>query len=271
MKFIPKELKETADISRGKTGFRGWVRNAVVAVLTLGLLYLGIGVVTDLIVVNISEETEAQWFAWTIHETAEVDSEEFQRGRRIFQLLITSSELRPLPYQLFLMDIPQPNAVAVPGGGVGVTGALLQEVTSEIGLATVLAHELGHQQHRHGLKRFGRALLWRMLVNVALADADISGLEVALTATEASYSRDQEREADIFGMKLVHEVYGDTEGALEFFELVQREYDQGNSRWTGLLSSHPLTAERIAYLKRLQQQLREKTRELTNFHPPVSP
>ena len=76
MKFIPKELKETADISRGKTGFRGWVRNAVVAVLTLGLLYLGIGVVTDLIVVNISEETEAQWFAWTIHETAEVDSEE---------------------------------------------------------------------------------------------------------------------------------------------------------------------------------------------------
>ena len=144
-----------------------------------------------------------------------------------------------------------------------MTRALLQEVKSETGLATVLAHELGHQAHRHGLKRFGRVLLWRMLLNFALADVDISGLEIALSATEASYSRDQEREADVFGMRLVHEVYGDTQGALEIFELVQREHEQGDAQWTGLLTSHPLTAERIAYLKRLQQQLRDTSNNAT--------
>lgn len=256
MKFVPKELKETVDISRGKIGLRGWVKNAVVAVLTLGVLYLGIGVVTNLILAILPDKTEARWFARMIAEAPKEDGHEFRHAQRVFQHLTASSDLRPLPYQLFVLDSSHPNAVAVPGGGVGVTRGLLREVRSEIGLATVLAHELGHQQYRHGLKRLGRALLWRMLLSFALGGVDTSGLEVVLKVTEAGYSREQEREADVFALKLVHDIYGDTQGALEFFELVQREYEQGNARWTGLLSSHPLTAERIVYLKQIQQQLR---------------
>jgi beta-barrel assembly-enhancing protease len=256
VKFVPRELKETADISRGKLGFKGWVTNAVVAVVTLGVLYLGIGVVTNIIVAILPDEIEARWFAGMIAKAEKENSPEFVRAQSVFRKLSASSELRALPYQIFIVEIPQPNAVAVPGGGVGVTRSLLREVKSEIGLATVLAHELGHQQHRHGLKRFGRALLWRAILSFALGAVDVSGVEVVLKITEAGYSREQEREADIFGLKLVHNVYGDTQGALEFFELVQREYEKGSARWMALLSTHPLTAERIVYLKQIQEQLR---------------
>ncbi len=262
MKFTPKELKETADISRGRFDFKRWVKRAAAGLLAVTLLYIGIGVVTDLIVVNISEETEARWFGRAIPETNEESSEEFQRAQRIFEQLITSVHLRPLPYRLYLWEFSEPNAVAVPGGGVGVTSALLQKVKSEVGLATVLAHELGHHEYRHGLKSGGRALLWQILLSLAMAESDFSGSDVALRVTETSYSRDQEREADRFALQLVHEVYGDTKGALEFFELVQRESDEGDSPWVGLLSSHPLTAERIAYLKKLQRQLRHTSWEV---------
>lgn len=255
MKFVPKELKETADISRGKLGFKGWGKNAVVAVLTLGALYLGIGVVTNVIVAVLPDDIEARLFAGMLATSAKEDSQEGLHAKSVLRKLSASSALRSLPYELFIIESPQPNALAVPGGGVGVTRSLLREVRSEIGLATVLAHELGHQQHRHGLKRFGRAFLWRMILGFALGAVDTSGLEVVLQITEAGYSREQEREADIFALKLVDSVYGDTKGALEFFELVQRDYEKGSARWTGLLSTHPLTAERIVYMKKIQEQL----------------
>ncbi len=256
MKFVPKELKETADISRGKLGFKGWVKNAAVAVLTLAALYLGIALVTNVIVAVLPDDIEARWFAGMLATAAKEESQEGLHAKSVLRKLSSSSGLRSLPYELFILESSQPNAVAVPGGGVGVTRSLLREVKSEIGLATVLAHELGHQQHRHGLKRLGRAFLWRLILSFVLGAVDTSGLEVVLKITDAGYSREQEREADIFGLKLVHSVYGDTKGALEFFELVQREYEQGSARWTGLLSTHPLTSERIAYLQQIQEQLK---------------
>lgn len=256
MKYVPKELKETADISRGKLGFKGWVKNAVAAVVTLAVLYIGIGLATDVIVEILPDRFEASMFSGMRTKAEKDDSAEFRRAKSIFQKLSASAELRALPYELFIVDIQQPNAVAVPGGGVGVTRSLLREVKSEIGLATVLAHELGHQQHRHGLKRLGRALLWRAILSFALGPVDVSGLEIALRLTEAGYSREQEREADIFSLKLVHNIYDDTDGALEFFELVQREYEKGSARWVAFFSTHPLTAERIVYLKQIQDQLR---------------
>ena len=258
MRFVAKELKDTADISRGKLGFKGWVKNAAVAVLTLGALYLGIGIITNVIVATLPDELEARWFAKAMAMGETDDSEEFHRAESILRKLSASSDLRSLPYKLFMVETQQPNAVAVPGGGVGVTLGLLREVKSEIGLATVLAHELGHQQHRHGMKRLGRTLLWRMILSFAMGAVSTSGLEAGFMITEAGYSRDQEREADVFGLKLVHSVYGDTRGALEFFELVQREQEHGSARWTRLLSTHPLTAERIAYLKQIQEQLQVK-------------
>ena len=151
--------------------------------------------------------------------------------------------------------MPDPNAFALPGGGVGVTRGLLEKVESETGMAMVLAHELGHHAGRHSLKRIGRTLVWNTLLNVVLGGVDLSALELGLWLSESGYGREQERNADQFGMKLVHKIYGHTQGALEFFELVQTESGQDDSEWLAFTSTHPLTTERISYLKDLQQHL----------------
>ena len=221
--------------------FREWLKTALGGVLVLALVYVGIGVVTDIIVANISEETEARWFGWTTEAMEKDDSPQFHRAHRIFTHLIETSTLRPLPFHLFLIQMDSPNAVAVPGGGVGITPSLLQDVKSDMGLAAVLAHELGHHQFRHGLRQAGRALVWQILISAALGDTGLSGVQLTLQAVQAGYSRDQERDADLFGMRLIHQVYGHTEGALEFFELVQKTYEQDfatgydklDERWSG--------------------------------------
>ena len=65
MKYVPKELRETADLSSGRESLAARVRNVVGVVVCLGLVYVIFGFVADAIAENISEETEARWFSWT--------------------------------------------------------------------------------------------------------------------------------------------------------------------------------------------------------------
>lgn len=254
MNYVPKVLLETADISRGSFSIRGWLKTLLSGAIILGVLYMVVNVGVDLFVNYLPEETETRWFTWLYQPAVMQDSEDLVHVRRIFARLLSSDSLRPLPYQLFRLDLDQPNAIAVPGGGVGITQSMLDYVKSDIGLAMVLAHELGHHQYRHGLRRFGRAVIWQTLLSLG-SGGEVSGLEVALQASIAGYSRQQEREADRFGLELVHQTYGHANGALEFFERLHADAHVHQSRWAGLMSSHPLSSQRLADLRRLQKSL----------------
>jgi predicted Zn-dependent protease len=149
----------------------------------------------------------------------------------------------------------EPNAYAIPGGGVGVTRGLLKNVESETGLAMVLGYELGHHQGRHPLKRIGHTLVFTV-AEVVLFGADSSSVvEASLTMAELGYSRRQEREADAFGLNPVHEVYGHTDGSLEFFEKIQGELGTGDVRWTAFVRNHPLTSNRMENMRQLHARL----------------
>lgn len=254
MKFIPKELKWTADVSRGHADWRSNLKNVLSAVIILGLLYVGLGVVADLTANHIPERWEAKLFSWSGEEGAG-DSPEFVVAQRVFSQLTAHRRLRPLPYRLVLIDADAPNAIAVPGGGVGVTRGLLARVRNEIGLATVLGHELGHHQARHALKRLGRVILLRGTMALLLGNSGTGVMSASLDLAEFKYSRDQEREADAFGLQIVHETFGRTDGALEFFEMIHHEHDTGESPWHSLAATHPPTPERIEALRNLQRDL----------------
>lgn len=254
MNYVPKALLETADISRGSFCIKGWLKTLLSGAIILGMLYLAVNAGVDLLVKYLPEKTETRWFSWLYQAAVIQDSEGLVRVRRIFAKLLSSGTLRPLPYQLFRLDLDQPNAIAVPGGGVGITQSMLEYIKSDIGLAMVLAHELGHHQYRHGLRRYGRAVIWQTLLSMGTG-GEVSGPEVALQASIAGYSRQQEREADRFGLELVHRAYGHVNGALEFFERLHADAYVQQSRWSGLMSSHPLSSERLANLRRLQKRL----------------
>ncbi|MEM7233711.1 MAG: M48 family metallopeptidase, partial [Planctomycetota bacterium] len=187
-------------------------RKILVGIGVIVGIYLGIGLIVDAVVAGISEETEASWFGdlefgGTQPGSAE-ERAQFAKTKAIFDRLLADGTLRPLPYQLHWVDSSVPNAFAVPGGSVAVTDGLLELVESEAGLAFVLAHELGHQQLRHSLRRLGRSLAYHILLNLFLGAEQAALLGTGVEAAQASYSRDQERDADRFGLKLVRRVLG---------------------------------------------------------------
>jgi Zn-dependent protease with chaperone function len=131
---------------------------AALAVLLAGAGYLALGWVGEALGARLSPAREARLFqGLTLPDAGQVDVADPAQARldQAWRRQIQQPGLLPLPYRLSVLPTDVPNAFALPGGGVGVTRGLLLEVTTEIGLAMVLAHELGHHHHRHTVRRLG--------------------------------------------------------------------------------------------------------------------
>lgn len=142
-----------------------------------------------------------------------------------------------------------PNAFALPGGDIVITDALLKLLDDEPdAVTTVLAHELGHVEHRHGLRLMLRAGAVGVVASVIVGD--FSTLLAAAPAMFASnaYSRDNEREADLYGRTLARAGGVDTSRMAVFFErLAKKHASVDNNPVAIAFSSHPADEERVRF------------------------
>lgn len=129
------------------------------------------------------------------------------------QRLAKQSHRRNLEWHFTVLDSPEVNAFALPGGYVYVTRGLLAYMESEADLAGVIGHEIGHVSARHGAQRAtrqqtaGLGVLAATLLGAVLEAKGVGGAtDIAGTLSQgvaagyiASYSRDQETQADQLG------------------------------------------------------------------------
>lgn len=150
-----------------------------------------------------------------------------------------------------------PNAFALPGGTIVVTDELVALMDdNEDAVLGVMAHELGHVEHRHGMRLFVQSSLLGVLAGWVLGD--FSGLMATAPVMlgQAAYSRDAEREADAAGVALLKASRISPLVMVTFFEKLAASrppapsQPQGVSRWLGLgIASHPDDAERIRFFR----------------------
>ncbi len=142
------------------------------------------------------------------------------------------------------------NAFALPGGEIVVTDGLVQLAHSDDEVIGVLAHELGHLRERHALRGLIQASVVGMLVAVWVGDVGTLASALPAFVLEARYSRDFEREADDYALRVLAANGLDTSALADL--LVRLEASQGVPQDRGglaeYLSSHPATAERIRAL-----------------------
>lgn len=161
-----------------------------------------------------------------------------------------------LTFQFRILDSPEPNAFALPGGYIYVSRGLLVLANSESELANVLAHEIAHVEKQHALARMDRAAQTNWLTTLGiLAAAALGGggdaigaIQAANASAVAAYSREQEREADQLGQELSLRAGWDPRGMADFLRSLENRarFEQGASRYTGFFDSHPSTPERVA-------------------------
>ena len=150
------------------------------------------------------------------------------------------------PYRLLFRDsrLFGANAMALPGGSVVVTDALVGLARHDDEVLAVIAHELGHVQHRHSLRLALQSIgAGAILVAVTGDIGSVTDLAAGLPSLllQTGYSRDMEREADAYALAWLRTA---CIPPARFADILGRLDDDPSD--TGLLDSHPGTRERIA-------------------------
>ncbi|MBW2494022.1 MAG: M48 family metallopeptidase, partial [Deltaproteobacteria bacterium] len=160
-------------------------------------------------------------------------------------------------FEIAIWDTPEANAVALPGGVIALTRGLLENVESENELAFALGHELGHFRNRDHLRGLGRGVAFSLLLVAVGIGGGGSAVEIASLAgrfAQRGFDREQEIEADRFGLALLAAEYGHVSGAEAFFEHLP-EPGGLDAGLAGYFSTHPLHVDRIRALRETTDEM----------------
>lgn len=159
-------------------------------------------------------------------------------------------------YKVTILNSPSVNAFALPSGDLFVTRGLLALANDTSEIAAVMAHEIGHVAARHAVQREEQQKIERLRTNVAnVVQNRQRGEEVEATGklNLASFSRQQELEADRYSVALLGKAGYDPYGAARFLRSLGRSLEwrscqqDASSQREGadIMSSHPATPGRI--------------------------
>lgn len=156
--------------------------------------------------------------------------------------LVDGRKLR-VPIEVRVVPVGMVNAVALPGGHVLIFEKLLHKVDSAEAVAGILAHEIGHTQHRHGVERLIRDSALDALASI-VAPGGLGELGAGLGRhlLSQSYGRDAEREADTYAVETLNRIDVATDGMAGFFRKMAGETDEDGA--LQYFASHPASAER---------------------------
>jgi len=221
------------------------------------VLVLAATLAVDQLVQRLPADVESRLFAHLGSASDPADDPRSLAVGKLLGRLARHWPERPYAFRVEVLDEPEPNALALPGGLVLVTSGLLESCESENELAFVLGHELGHYAGRDHLRGLGRGVaLLLVLGALGAVDAGSAGGLATLAGDIAgrSHDRAQEVRADAFGIGLVQAEYGHLAGSTGFFEKLPTPASAVERSVAHYLSTHPLGDERIATLRRLAHE-----------------
>ncbi len=198
------------------------------------------------------------------------------------QRLAKQSHRKNLEWHFTVLDSPEVNAFALPGGYVYVTRGLMAYMESEADLAGVIGHEIGHVTARHGAQRAtrqqtaGLGVLAATVLGAVLEVKGVSGAtDIASTLSQgvaagyiASYSRDQETQADKLGAEYLARNNYDPKNMIDVIRVLksQEQYVADTARaegrkppaGAGWLASHPSNDKRLQDIAQFAAQYKGK-------------
>src|SRR5437660_1362309 len=139
---------------------------------------------------------------------------------------VASKDLPNAQWEFVLFESKEANAFCLPGGKVGVYSGILPITKTDAGLATVLAHEIGHAVAHHGADRMSEAMVLQgagQLLGSAVSDKYQSAFMTAYGVgakglRELPHDRKQESEADHIGIVYMARAGYDPQEAVAFWQ-----------------------------------------------------
>lgn len=157
-------------------------------------------------------------------------------------------------YSFKIVDVPDVNAMALPGGYIYITRGMLAMLNSEAQLAGVLGHEIGHVTSRHAAKQLTKALGAQILA-LGLMAASPGGRENTGEWARVSsalfehvllgYGREAEMEADDLGLRTAYQIGYDPGEMVTFLKAMKMKERLEALGYHGFQGTHPETSDRV--------------------------
>jgi predicted Zn-dependent protease len=169
---------------------------------------------------------------------------------RLGQNLVRNSDAKG-PFTFKLVESPEVNAFALPGGYVFVYSGLIRIADEEDEVAAVLAHEIAHVAARHMTRQATKTQLANMAASgiglggwTGYATRQAAGLAIPMTFL--NFARKDETEADYLGVQYLYAAGYDPTGAISIFEKMEALERRTPGAISRAFSTHPMDADRIA-------------------------
>ncbi|MEO0453591.1 MAG: M48 family metallopeptidase [Verrucomicrobiota bacterium] len=254
MKFVPKDLGEAAEASSGG-GQKGVLKEVLILAACfigfLALLHYGLLIFAEIAVERVSMEDEMAWFGSFDQMGGWEPGEKFEEKTKMVEVAFAKLMASPLAPKVDLrlgyMEEKDINAFAVPGGQILLTKGLLESFEAEAEVAFILAHEIGHFQGRHHLKRMSRTIGSGLALTILFQGVEASRfVGMSEQMLQLAYSREQEQEADDFALQLATEVYGESPA---FAQIMEKLFEgETLPEWAYMFMTHPNSEERLGKL-----------------------
>jgi len=173
--------------------------------------------------------------------------------------IASQSERPDLPWQFGVLDAPQLNAFAVPGGTIFITRGLLDRMRNEAELAGVLGHEITHVVKKHHLKAIQKGAMSALAgdaLSMAVKDKSAAANEKLVSFGKEMYSRGLDKgdefEADRMGVVLAARAGYDAYGLPSVLQTLQAMNAQ-DSGLALMFKTHPAPGERLDLLSEKMQ------------------
>ncbi len=197
-------------------------------------------------------------------------NEELQKFIKGKGMLMVAKSHRPtLPFEFRILDSEVINAFAVPGGYIYFTRGIMAHFNNEAQFTGVLGHEIGHVTARHSAQQYTKQMLTQiafmggMIFSEKLrnmSEQAMQGMELLFL----KFSRDDETESDVLGVKYSSAIGYDAKEMADFFYTLKRVTEKEGGRMPEFYSTHPDPGNRYVDVKKLATEY-QATNNLTNL------
>ena len=168
---------------------------------------------------------------------------------------IAAQTHRPhMPFNFHVVNAIYVNAYAFPGGTIACTRGILLSLDNEAELSALLGHELGHVNARHTAEQMSKGMFTQTVVGGLAVAAGTQGAVYGNLASQlgqfgagallASYSRDNEREADALGMEYMVRAGCSAQGMVGLMDVLRSMGKHKPSAIELMFATHPMSDER---------------------------
>ena len=238
-------------------------KNIIIGVIVVFTLISFIATAVFSITVKEEEDMSRQMMAMIYKHFDIIDDPVVVRYvNKIGQRILASLPKQPFRYHFHVINESVYNAFATPAGHIFVYTGLIEAMNEEEELAGIIGHEIAHVYCRHISQKIERSKKIRMATLAGMAAGILMGLggasEAASAVTmgsaaagqsaELAYSREDEMQADQFGLEFLKQSGYNASGLLEILKKIRSKTWFGSDQIPTYLMTHPAVEDRIAFI-----------------------